>query len=100
MKDYHDLYANSDILLLVDVFEKFRNSSLRNSELCSSDYVIPPGFNWHAILIITNVWLKFFLDPEVYTYFVKGRGGEVSYISNGYSKVIKTSVKKYIFRHK
>ena len=27
MKDYHDLYLNRDILLLADVFEKFRNIS-------------------------------------------------------------------------
>ena len=29
MKDYHDLYLKWDILLLADVFEKFRNSSLK-----------------------------------------------------------------------
>ena len=26
MKDYHDLYLKCDILLLGDVFEKFRNN--------------------------------------------------------------------------
>ena len=30
MKDYHDLYLKCDILLLADVFEKFRNNSLKN----------------------------------------------------------------------
>ena len=30
MKDYQDLYLKCDVLLLVDVFEKFRNSSLKN----------------------------------------------------------------------
>ena len=29
MKDYHDLYLKCDVLLLADVFEKFRNSSLK-----------------------------------------------------------------------
>ena len=31
MKDYHDLYLKCDVLLLVDVLEKFRKSSLKNS---------------------------------------------------------------------
>ena len=30
MKDYHDLYLKCDVLLLADVFEKFRNDSLKN----------------------------------------------------------------------
>ena len=36
MKDYHDLYLKCDVLLVDDVFEKFRNSSLKNHRLCSS----------------------------------------------------------------
>ena len=30
MKDYHDLYGKCDILLLADVFKKFRNISFKN----------------------------------------------------------------------
>ena len=30
IKDYHDLYLKCDVLLLADVFEKFRNNSLKN----------------------------------------------------------------------
>ena len=29
MKNYHDLYLKFHILLLADVFEKFRNNSLK-----------------------------------------------------------------------
>ena len=36
MKDYHDLYLPCDVLLLADVFEKFRDFSLKNYGLCSS----------------------------------------------------------------
>ena len=30
IKDCHDLYLKCDVLLLADVFEKFRNNSLKN----------------------------------------------------------------------
>ena len=39
MKDFHDLYLKCDILLLVDVFEKFRYSSLKNYGLCPSHHL-------------------------------------------------------------
>ena len=41
MKDYHDLYLKCEVLLLAAVFEKFRNNSLKNYELCPSHYLIP-----------------------------------------------------------
>ena len=34
MKDYYDLYLKCDVLLLADVFEKFRNNSLEDYGLC------------------------------------------------------------------
>ena len=38
MKDYHDLYLKRDVLLLPDVFEKFRESSLKKQGLYPSQY--------------------------------------------------------------
>ena len=29
MKDYHNLYLKCEVILLADVFEKFRNNSLK-----------------------------------------------------------------------
>ena len=34
MKYYHDLYLKCDLLLLADVFQIFRNNSLKNYGLC------------------------------------------------------------------
>ena len=42
IKDYHNLCLKCDILLLADVFEKFRNSSLKNHQLCPSYYLSAP----------------------------------------------------------
>ena len=43
MKDYHDFYLKSDILFLANVFEKFRNNSLKNYGLCPSHYLSAPA---------------------------------------------------------
>ena len=43
MKDYYDLYLKCDVLLLADVFGKFRQNSLKDYGLCSSHYLSAPG---------------------------------------------------------
>ena len=50
MKGYHDLYLKCDVLLLADVFEKFRNNSLKNYGLCPSHYLSEPVLSWNAML--------------------------------------------------
>ena len=55
MKDYHDLYLKCDVLLLVDVFEKLRNNSLKNYELCPSHYLSAPTLSWDAVLWNSNL---------------------------------------------
>ena len=52
MKDYQDLYLKCDVLLLANVFEKFRNNSLRNYGLYPSHYFSAPGLSWEAMLKI------------------------------------------------
>ena len=73
MKDYHDLYLKCDVLLLADVFEKFRKNSLKNYKLCSSHYLSAPRLSWDAILNMTKIKLDLISDPVVYTLFEKGK---------------------------
>ena len=42
MKDYHDFYLKYDVLVLADVFEKFRNNSLKNDGLHPSHCLSSP----------------------------------------------------------
>ena len=41
----HDFFFKFDVLLLVDVFEKLRNRSLENFDLCPSHYLSAPAFS-------------------------------------------------------
>ena len=46
--DYHDLYVQSDTLLLADVFEKFRNKCIEIYALYPSHFLSAPGLAWQA----------------------------------------------------
>ena len=41
--DYHDLYVQSDVLLLVDVFEDFRNQCLKTYDLDPANFLTLPS---------------------------------------------------------
>ena len=92
MKDYSDLYFKCDILLLADVFEKFRNNNLKNYGLCPSHYLSPPGLSWDAMLKMSKIGLEFIPHPDMYIFFEKGTRGA---ISNSYSKANNIYLKSY-----
>ena len=64
MKDYHGSYLKCDVLLLADVFEKFRINSLKNYGLCLSHYFSTPPLIWDAMLKLTKDKLKRIPDSE------------------------------------
>ena len=70
MKDYHDLYLKRDILLLANVFGKFRNSSLKNYGLCPSYYLNTPALSWDAMLNTTKVELELISDADIIIYIL------------------------------
>ena len=49
---YHDLYVQSDTLLLVDVFENFRDTCIEIYELDPAHFLSAPGLAWQACLKI------------------------------------------------
>ena len=50
MKEYHDLYLKTDVLLLANVFEAFREVCLKNYGLDPAWYYTSPGLAWDAAL--------------------------------------------------
>ena len=48
--EYHDLYVQSDILLLADIFENFKNKCLEVYELDPAHFLSLSGLAWQACL--------------------------------------------------
>ena len=85
-KDYHELYNETDVLLLADVFENFRNLCLKIYGLDPVYYYTAPGLAWDACLKMTNINLELLSDPNMLLMFEKGIRGGISIISNRYGE--------------
>ena len=95
MGEYHDLYLQSDILLLSDVFENFRKTCLEYYKLDPCHYFTSPGLSWDAMLKMTDIKLELMTDIDMFQFIEKGLRGGISYISNRYGKANNKYMKKY-----
>ena len=76
LKDYTELYVKSDESLLTDVFENYRDASIKVDKLDPAYYLSAPGISWYSCLKKTGVTLELLTDDDMLLLFEKGiRGG-------------------------
>ena len=85
MRDYHDLYLKSDVLLLADVFENFRDLCLENYKLDPAYYYTAPGLFYDACLKKTKINLELLTDPTMHLMIENGIRGGISMITHRHS---------------
>ena len=72
LRDYHNLYVQSDTLLLSDVFENFRNKCIEIYELDPAHFLSAPGLAWQVCLKKTRVQLELLINIDMLLMVEKG----------------------------
>ena len=93
--DYHDLYVQSDTLLLADVFENFRNMCIKVYELDPAYFLSGPGLAWQACLKKTEVKLELLTDVDMLLMVEKGIRGGICHAIYRYAKANNKYMKNY-----
>ena len=84
--DYHAIYLQLDVLLLADLFEKFRKSCLDFYNLDPLHYFTTPGIAWDASLRMSRVDLHLISDKDMYHLVENSIRGGIPMISTRHSQ--------------
>ena len=95
IRDYHDLYLKSDVLLLSDVFENFRKTCLKHYKLDPAHYYTSPGLAWDACLKETGQQSQLLHDYDMLMMFERGIRGGITHISKRYAEANNKYMKNY-----
>ena len=93
--DYHDLYVQSDTLLLADVFENFRNMCIEIYDLDPSQFLSAIGLPWKAFLKRTEIELELITDFNMLLMVEQGIQGGICHKIFGNAKANNKFMKNY-----
>ena len=93
--DYHDLYVQSDPLLLADLFKNFRDMCIKEYEQDPAHFLSAPGLAWQACLKKTNVELELITDYDMLLMVEEGIRGGICHSIHRYAKANNKYMKKY-----
>jgi hypothetical protein len=84
--EYHNLYLASDVLLLADIWESFRDVCFKIYSLDPCYYYTAPSLSWDAFLFHSKVELELLTNMEMYEFVENGIRGGLCQASLRYGK--------------
>ena len=93
--DYHDLFVQSDTLLLPGVFESFRNKCIEMYKLDPAHFLSAPGLVWQACSKKTEVKLEFLTKNDMLLIAEKRIRGRICHAIHRYPKENNKYMKNY-----
>ena len=85
-KHYHDLYLKTDVCLLADIFENFRNIAFENYGLDVVHFITLPSYADSALYKFYGGEIELITDEDMLLMIESGIRGGVSTISGRYSQ--------------
>ena len=83
--DYHDLCLCTDVILLANMFEAFRDTCLEHYSLDPAHFYTSPGLAWKACLRKTRVRLELLTHPDMLLMFEHGIRGGMTQVVHRYA---------------
>ena len=72
LDDDHDLYLRTDVVLLANMYEAYRDTCLKHYKLDPVHFYTSPGLTWKACLKCTGIRLELLTDPDMLLMFERG----------------------------
>ena len=95
LEDYHDLYVQSDTLLLADVFNNFRDMCFKEYELDPAHFLSLPGLAWQACLKKANIEFELLTHYDMLLMVEEGIRGGICHSIHRYAKANNKYMKNY-----
>ena len=95
MGEYHDLYLLTDVILLANVFESFRDVCMKNYGLDPAHFYMAPGLAWKACLKKTGIRLELLQDIDTLLMSKRGIRGGITQAVHRYASANNPYMEEY-----